>query len=203
MPEDKECTQIREFYKKFGMLSFTRPVKLATRKLVERAEFLQEELDEFKKAAVTGNYHGLVDALVDLVYVAKGTAVSMGIPWEQAFDEVQRANMDKVPGTTKRGNIVDAAKPEGWKEPDFSFINPLEPEIIYDDEIWCEEPGLEDLEITYRAFTKGFYTAQVRLGITKLEVSGATPEETKYKIYKEIVNYMKEMKDAQTDVNNL
>ena len=36
------------------------------------------------------------DALIDLTYVAMGTAYMMGLPWQDLWDEVQRANMSKV-----------------------------------------------------------------------------------------------------------
>ena len=57
------------------------------------------------------------DALVDLVYVALGTGVMMGLPWQQLWDDVHRANMGKVRGVGKRGHAVDLVKPEGWVGP--------------------------------------------------------------------------------------
>ena len=59
----------------------------------------------------------MADALIDLVYVAMGTAVMMGLPWQQLWDDVQRANMSKVRGTTHRGHTVDVSKPPGWVGP--------------------------------------------------------------------------------------
>lgn len=38
----------------------------------------------------------LTKELVDLVYVSIGTAVALGLPFEKAFDEVQRSNMSKL-----------------------------------------------------------------------------------------------------------
>lgn len=57
------------------------------------------------------------DALIDLVYVAKGTAVMMGLPWDMLWDDVQRANMSKEAGVGKRGHLVDCIKPPGWVPP--------------------------------------------------------------------------------------
>ena len=114
-----EFKDVKNFHQKFGLMApeGLQPVHLTQRKLGERVEFMQEELDEFKKAVESQDMAGLADALVDLVYVAKGTAVMMNLPWNVLWAEVQRANMDKVRGMTKRGHPVDVTKPEGWQPP--------------------------------------------------------------------------------------
>lgn len=86
--------------------------------LEERARFLREELAEFMFAAQTSHIVDITDALLDIIYVALGTLHMMGIPVQQCWDAVQHANMQKVRGTTKRGNVIDAAKPEGWVGPE-------------------------------------------------------------------------------------
>lgn len=131
---------VYDFHQKYSLLNGVKPRQLTRRKLAERAEFLMEELDEFMKASglqllltETHPLHHRVevsirddwkqdigeqaDALIDLVYVAMGTAVMMGLPWQALWDDVQRANMSKVRGTTKRGHPVDVTKPEGWVGP--------------------------------------------------------------------------------------
>jgi hypothetical protein len=90
---------------------------LTRRKLQERIECMQEELDEFKNAVFNQDFAEQADALIDLVYFAKGTAVMMGLPWDKLWDDVQRANMEKVRGVGKRGHAVDMVKPEGWQGP--------------------------------------------------------------------------------------
>lgn len=114
---DKEIEDVRAFQDKFTQLNFSEPGHLTKRKLTERCEFLQEELNEFKEACSKQDLALQADALVDLVYVAKGTAVMLGLPWEQLWDDVQRANMSKVRGQTHRGHLVDAMKPPGWIGP--------------------------------------------------------------------------------------
>lgn len=113
---------VKKFHEKFGLLIGQRPQRLTKRKLNERVEFLQEELDELKLAVESDNFPEQADALVDIVYVALGTAVMMGLPWKELWDDVQRANMEKVRGITKRGHAVDCAKPEGWIPPLTTFI---------------------------------------------------------------------------------
>ena len=108
---------VKKFHEKFGLLVGRKPQRLTIRKMKERIEFLQEELDELKSAVESDNFPEQADALVDIVYVALGTAVMMGLPWKSLWDDVQRANMEKVRGVTKRGHAVDCMKPEGWIAP--------------------------------------------------------------------------------------
>lgn len=118
MNSDKELEDVRAFHQKFDILNNSIPTMLTRRKLIERIECMQEELDEFKKAVETQDFPEQADALIDLVYFAKGTAVMMGLPWAALWDDVQRANMSKVRGVGKRGHAVDMVKPEGWQKPD-------------------------------------------------------------------------------------
>lgn len=112
-----EFKDVREFHQKFNFMVHDVPVHLTKRKLLERARFMQEELNEFIKAVEMQDLAEQADALIDLVYVAKGTAVQLGLPWKQLWDDVHRANMAKVRGVGKRGNLVDAIKPPGWVGP--------------------------------------------------------------------------------------
>lgn len=114
---DKEHADVHQFHTKFQQLRQEVPVHLTERKLKERSDFMQEELNEFIEACKTQNLAGQADALIDLVYVAKGTAVMLGLPWAQLWDDVHRANMAKVVGMTHRGNLVDVRKPAGWVGP--------------------------------------------------------------------------------------
>lgn len=88
-----------------------------------RGKFLDEELAEFYKGMADEDIAQMADALVDLVYVAMGTAHLLGLPWEELWDDVQRANMAKVRAASdgsdsKRGSAWDVVKPEGWVPPD-------------------------------------------------------------------------------------
>lgn len=86
------------------------------------AKFLAEELGEYMDAYAAGSLPDAVDALVDLVYVAIGRLLEMGIPPSEAWDPVQRANMAKERGRTKRGVDTDATKPDGWMPPDHETL---------------------------------------------------------------------------------
>ena len=89
-----------------------------------RINFLQEELDEMKKAATPNqpiDGEEVVDALIDLCVVAIGTLDLFDINAYEAWDEVLKANMNKKVGIKEtRPNplgLPDLIKPEGWKPP--------------------------------------------------------------------------------------
>lgn len=117
--KDPELEDVRDLHVKFGILNFETPGHLTKRKLRERVEAMREELEEFAEAADDEDMDGMVDALIDLVYFAKGTAVMLGLRyvWNRSWREVQRANMTKVRGVTHRGHAVDLVKPPGWRPP--------------------------------------------------------------------------------------
>ena len=86
--------------------------------VLERANFMNEELEEFLDAAHAGDIVGVADALADIIYVALGTAHMMALPFDLIWAAVQKANMAKRRGVTRRGNAVDAVKPDGWTGPE-------------------------------------------------------------------------------------
>lgn len=93
-----------------------------------RFSFMQEELEEFAKAYASQDPASMLDALVDLVYVAIGTAHYMGAPFNVAWDMVHEANMKKVLAPAegddghKRGNAEVIRKPAGWQAPDIKEL---------------------------------------------------------------------------------
>lgn len=125
-----EICDVLHFHDKFGIPVPDSPTPLTKQKLVERANFMLEELLEFAKAAGLGLYDGhfvgedtddvdfpgQADALIDLVYVAKGTAAQLGLPWDALWDDVHEVNMTKVRGTSDRA-YIDVIKPPGWRGP--------------------------------------------------------------------------------------
>tara|TARA_A100001515_G_C4586298_1_gene214604 strand:- start:677 stop:1084 length:408 start_codon:yes stop_codon:yes gene_type:complete len=90
-----------------------------------RVNFLQEELDELKKATHRGipvDQPEVVDALIDLCVVAIGTLDAFDVDAYKAWDIVHEANMSKEVGIKEsRPNplgLPDLIKPEGWVSPD-------------------------------------------------------------------------------------
>lgn len=89
-----------------------------------RIDFLQEELDEMKKAYEDGGPAAgddTVDALIDLCVVAIGTLDAFQVNSYQAWNAVHEANMSKKVGIKEsRPNplgLPDLVKPEGWVAP--------------------------------------------------------------------------------------
>jgi len=86
-----------------------------------RLAHLYEEVGELGKALKDGDILEVADALADIVYVAMGSFVVNGLPFDQIMFEVHRANMDRVPMSTNRAKY-DAVKPTGWEPPDLQSI---------------------------------------------------------------------------------
>jgi predicted HAD superfamily Cof-like phosphohydrolase len=84
-----------------------------------RIKFLEEEMAELR--AAVNNPEEIVDALIDLCVVAIGTLDAFAVNPYEAWNEVHRANMAKVPGVKEsRPNpmgLPDLIKPEGWEPP--------------------------------------------------------------------------------------
>lgn len=95
---------------------------LSAEEMAFRIKCLREEIDEMEDAYRNGDFAGVIDATIDLVYFAHGQAFLMGIDWEAHWREVHRANMRKRLGITKRDFSEDAVKPEGWTPPDHNRI---------------------------------------------------------------------------------
>jgi predicted HAD superfamily Cof-like phosphohydrolase len=137
---------IREFHVKFGLEYEGRPRSLYNENMdMFRFRFLVEELDEYQRSIIALRQEltlppeidkdpGIIveklgqalDALVDLTYVAMGTAYLHGFDFEEAWRRVHEANMRKVrverPEDSKRGSGFDVIKPDGWEPPDHSDL---------------------------------------------------------------------------------
>lgn len=82
---------------------------------------IAEELMEIIECHAQGDIAGVVDGYIDMIYVAIGTLLQMGIHPEYPFSEVHEANMKKEGAKTKRHDY-DAVKPVGWKPPDIGAV---------------------------------------------------------------------------------
>lgn len=117
---------VQLFHKKFDLpLGDVDKLTTDEEAIAYRVKFLQEELDELQEALAAGDRVKAFDALLDLVYVAHGTALWMGIDvlqWGAGWMAVQQANMAKERATSaeqsKRGSAFDVVKPEGWQPPE-------------------------------------------------------------------------------------
>lgn len=111
---------VREFHANFGVPIEKMPTMgTKERRDLRRALILEEAL-EAAEALEMGDLVGTADGLADLIYVAVGTALELGIPLDRVWDEVHRSNMRKVGGATREdGKIL---KPEGWQPPDIAGV---------------------------------------------------------------------------------
>lgn len=125
-------TDVGEFHRKFNLPVSTEGEvrELPPELLSFRLKFLKEELREFELAMPTwtteADHAQMFDALIDLVYVAMGTAHLLGYPWERGWELVQAANMKKIrakkASESKRDSSWDVVKPPGWQPPDIEDL---------------------------------------------------------------------------------
>jgi predicted HAD superfamily Cof-like phosphohydrolase len=91
-----------------------------------RIQMMLEELREYAEAVRENDLEKQADSLVDLDYFVLGSAVTQGLPFDQLFDEVHRANMEKErvvnAQESARLNKLDVKKPEGWQPPDIQGV---------------------------------------------------------------------------------
>lgn len=115
---------VQNFHDKFAVPLAAVPTLLDGEAYNFRLKFMQEELQEFVQGHFDNDLELALDSLVDLVYVAYGTAQMMGVPpamWQELWNAVQEANMSKVRASSaadsKRGTSLDVVKPAGWQGP--------------------------------------------------------------------------------------
>lgn len=111
--------QVRRFHEEVtGMPMPDRPMRLDGDRKEYALDHLHEELDELNVAQTIEDQ---ADALIDLIYVAMGRLLEMGLPPGPLFDEVHEANMRRTrAGRTDRSEF-DASKPDGWTPPQLHF----------------------------------------------------------------------------------
>lgn len=110
------------------------PTPLSDARASFRINHIKEELDEYIAAKADGDVAEQADAFVDVIYLALGALVEMGITPGPVFNEVQRANMDKVQGEVSKrpgSGGFDAIKPEGWQGPNIAqAMLSMTPDVI-------------------------------------------------------------------------
>jgi predicted HAD superfamily Cof-like phosphohydrolase len=116
-------SDIKDFHEKFGLAYTDGPRQLPDDLASFRLKFMTEELTEYCEYPLEDK----LDALVDLVYVALGTAYLHGFDFDEAWKRVHEANMKKVKAKadgsdSKRGSAHDVVKPMGWTAPDLSDL---------------------------------------------------------------------------------
>jgi anti-sigma B factor antagonist len=83
----------------------------------ERQRMLLEEAGELADAVAAGDLVAIADACADVVYVAIGTAVTYGLPFDKILAEVHRSNMTKVAGGPVINEAGKIVKGPGYEPP--------------------------------------------------------------------------------------
>ena len=76
-----------------------------------RSRWLREEVQELFDAYTVGE---AADAYVDIIYLAVGGLVELGVDLDTFWDEVHEANMRKQKIKNEDGKVT---KPSGWEGP--------------------------------------------------------------------------------------
>jgi len=117
-----------DFHIKFGLEYTGKPRWRLEPYMLEdfRATCMREEVNEYMSAK---NRASRLDALVDLIYFALGTAYLHGFGpiFYEAWDRVHAANMSKIRSpasviSAQRGNRFDVIKPPNFRPPDLTDL---------------------------------------------------------------------------------
>ncbi len=108
--------QVRHFHAIAGVPIADVPTQLAPERLSARVEWLREEVSELQSATSLVDQ---VDAVVDVIYVAIGALVEMGVELEGPFQLVHQSNLAKAmpDGTFQKNAAGKIIKPGEWESP--------------------------------------------------------------------------------------
>ncbi len=87
-----------------------------------RQKMHEQEHQELVEALNSGVLADIAQELADVVYVAYGTAYSLGIPLDLVLAEVHRANMRKIGPNGPILKDGKVQKPPGWQPPDVAGV---------------------------------------------------------------------------------
>jgi predicted HAD superfamily Cof-like phosphohydrolase len=113
-------TDVEDMFEKHELERAYVPTLLTNEETTFRAILMSEELNEFHTAALEKDLASMADALGDLVYVALGTAVKMGLPFDPIWEIIHTTNLTQKirGGVNKRGNNnQDLMKLETYVDP--------------------------------------------------------------------------------------
>jgi predicted HAD superfamily Cof-like phosphohydrolase len=86
-------------------------------------KLVQEEFDETLDAYSKGDTVELADGLADMVWVIMGLASSVGIPFDDVWEEVKASNMSKVvDGKLLKREDGKVMKPDTYFKPDLNAV---------------------------------------------------------------------------------
>ncbi len=115
---------VRAFHEATNTPVAERMVKLDPARAKLRQRLVYEECQEFLAAVSCGDQVEMADGIVDLIYVAIGAALEMGIPLQAVWDEIHASNMRKAgpDGKCRVRGDGKVLKPDGWTAPDVEGV---------------------------------------------------------------------------------
>jgi predicted HAD superfamily Cof-like phosphohydrolase len=107
---------VRHFHAVAGVPISDIPSQLEPSRLLARVEWLREEVAELESATTLVDQ---VDALVDVIYVALGALVEMGVELDEPFRLVHESNLAKAwpDGSFQKTGEGKIIKPNAWQSP--------------------------------------------------------------------------------------
>lgn len=136
---------VKDFSSKFKLQCMHQPGFCNSELMETRFKHLEEELKEISAAYSDKNLLDFFDGLIDLVYVALGTAANCGLPFNDGWERVHEANMlkERAKEVTKRGSTQDVVKPIGWLHPNLEeLITPPKGIVIVEGPDHCGKTTL-------------------------------------------------------------
>ena len=118
MNRPSAADMVREFHEAFGV-AIDQNATGDLRKL--RADLLAEECEEARFALIAEDLHAIAKELADVVIVAYGSAISLGIDLDKAVALVHASNMSKlVDGKPVMRGDGKVLKGPNYRPPDMS-----------------------------------------------------------------------------------
>ena len=122
--------KVADFHRAIGRQLPQRPAVPDAAELAFRMTMLAEEMAEVQQAAAelgdslpgaqVAGVFPLAHELIDLLYVAYGALLALGVDPDLAFTEIHRVNMHKVTGPRRADG--KQLKPQGWQAADLRGV---------------------------------------------------------------------------------
>jgi predicted HAD superfamily Cof-like phosphohydrolase len=117
---NKEQKDVLTFHKAMGLEWTDKPQMLKEAAMNRRIRLIESEFDETIEAYEKDDLIGMIDGLVDLLYVTYGTATELGVDLEEFWQAIHDDNMTKVGGP--KNEFGKQLKPEGYKHVDLEKV---------------------------------------------------------------------------------
>lgn len=115
---------VREFHQTYGLPIVDTPGHPSEDRIKLRRELISEEYWEYDRAVNRNDLVNIAQELADIIYVVYGCALEYGIPLDEVFAEIHRANMSKLDtdGSVIRREDGKVLKGPNYSPPDIGAI---------------------------------------------------------------------------------